>query len=186
MLEHLCEHCVSSILLPRRRRHTHPPDTNSTGIGPELFAYIASDSNTGDSALTTEQLQFYDQHGFYITGSDYVMRPEVLESNFYAWRATGDTKYLDRAASAIESFQTYLPTTVAYTGINDVNNATSSKIDDMESFWFGEVLKYLYVFLSRRRSRIDLKPSDRYLTFDDPSNISLDDCACTRVLEFKS
>ena len=115
------------------------------------------------------------------------MRPEVLESNFYAWRATGDTKYLDRAASAIESFQTYLPTTVAYTGIYDVNNVTSSKYNDMESFWFGEVLKYLYVFLPReRRSRIDLKFSHRYLTFDDPNNISLDDCACMRVLEFRS
>jgi mannosyl-oligosaccharide alpha-1,2-mannosidase len=149
MLEHLCKHRVSFIPLSRQRRHTHPLD--STGIGPEDFAYISSDGNyTGGSAPTTEQIQFYDEHGYYITGSDYIMRPEVLESNFYAWRATGDTKYLDRAASAIESFQTYLPTTVAYTGINDVNNAASSKIDYMSSFWFGEVLKYLYVFHFRR------------------------------------
>ena len=63
---------------------------------------------------------------------------------------TGDTKYLDRAASAIKSFQTYLPATVAYSGINDVNNVTSSRYDDMPSFWLGEVLKYLYVFLFRR------------------------------------
>ena len=70
----------------------------------------------------------------------------MLESNFYAWRATGNTKYLDNAASAIESFQKYLPATVAYAGINDVNNVNSTKVDDMESFWFAEVLKYLYVF----------------------------------------
>ena len=146
MLEHLCEHCVSFVSLSGQRRHTHLPD--STGIGPEDFAYMSSDGNyTGGGTPTSDQIQFYNEHGYYITGSDYIMRPEVLESNFYAWRVTGDTKYLDRAASAIKSFQTYLSTTVAYSGINDVNNATSSKIDDMPSFWFGEVLKYLCVFL---------------------------------------
>ncbi|KAH7910255.1 glycoside hydrolase family 47 protein [Hygrophoropsis aurantiaca] len=130
----------------------------ATGIGPETFAYISSDGNyTGGAAPTAEQMQFYNEHGYYITTADYILRPEVLESNFYAWRVSGDTKYLDNAASAIKSFQDYLPTTVAYTGINDVNNVTSSKIDDMESFWFAEVLKYLY------------------LTFDDPNHISLDD-----------
>ncbi|KAI9569936.1 glycoside hydrolase family 47 protein [Boletus coccyginus] len=132
--------------------------STATGIGPELFAYMSSDGNyTEGPAPTAEQIQFYDKHGYYITLPDYIMRPEVLESNFYAWRVTGDTKYLDNAASAIKSFQTYLPTTVAYTGLIDVNNVTSSKYDDMESFWFGEVLKYLY------------------LTFDDPDNISLDE-----------
>ncbi|KAF9226076.1 glycoside hydrolase family 47 protein [Gyrodon lividus] len=132
--------------------------STATGIGPEVFAYVSSDGNyTGGAAPDGEQLRFYNKHGFYITAPDYVLRPEVLESNFYAWRVTGDTKYLDNAASAIRSFQQYLPTTVAYTGINDVNNINSTKIDDMESFWFAEVLKYLY------------------LTFDDPEHISLDD-----------
>ncbi|KAF9225798.1 glycoside hydrolase family 47 protein [Gyrodon lividus] len=132
--------------------------STATGLGPEGFAYASSDgSYTGGPAPDAEQLQFYNKHGFYITDSDYILRPEVLESNFYAWRVTGDTKYLDNAASAISSIQQYLSTTVAYTGINDVNNVNSSKIDDMESFWFAEVLKYLY------------------LTFDDPEHISLDD-----------
>ncbi|KAK0199195.1 seven-hairpin glycosidase [Desarmillaria ectypa] len=132
--------------------------STATGIGPETFAYISRDGNfTGGSTVSADQLSFYQQHGFYITGSDYILRPEVLESNFYAWRVTGDTKYLDRAASAIESFKTFLPATVAFTGIDDVNNKNSTKIDDMESFWFAEVLKYLY------------------LTFDDPNHISLDE-----------
>ncbi|KAG5219755.1 glycoside hydrolase family protein [Salix suchowensis] len=107
---------------------------DSTGIGPESFAYISAD------------------------GSDYILRPEVLESNFYAWRVTGDTKYLDNAAAAIDSFNKFLPATVGFAGIDDVNDPNSEKIDDTESFWFAEVLKYLY------------------LTFDDPEHISLDDC----------
>ncbi|KAJ7255450.1 glycoside hydrolase family 47 protein [Mycena haematopus] len=131
--------------------------STETGIGPETFAFISTDGNfTGGSAITDDQLAFYNEHGFYITGSDYIQRPEVLESNFYAWRVTGDTKYLDRAASAIASFNKYLPTTVAFACLNDVNDITQGFIDDMESFWFAEVLKYLY------------------LTFDDPRHISLD------------
>lgn len=131
---------------------------DATGIGPETFAFESSDGNfTGSGSPSVSQQAFYNRHGYYITGSDYIQRPEVLESNFYAWRVTGDTKYLDRAASAIASFERFLKTSTGYAGINDINNVNTTKIDDTESFWFAEVLKYLY------------------LTFDDPSHISLDD-----------
>ena len=132
----------------------------STGIGPEVFAYFSSDGNYTGSTPSDGDLAFYERHGFFIQpgDSDYYLRPEVLESNFYAWRVTGDPKYVQRAADAVDSFLTYLPTTVAYAGINDVDATDSTFIDDMQSFWFAEVLKYLY------------------LTFSDPSLISLDEC----------
>ncbi|KAG6919820.1 hypothetical protein DXG01_000324 [Tephrocybe rancida] len=131
--------------------------STATGIGPEAFSFISSDGNfTGGSSISSSQANFNAKNGFYITSSAYILRPEVLESNFYAWRATGDTKYLDRAASAVASFNKFLQTSTGYAGLNDVNNARSTKIDDTESFWFAEVLKYLY------------------LTFDDPEHISLD------------
>lgn len=134
---------------------------SSSGIGPEGFAYVSSDGNyTGNSLPSASQIAFNQQNGFYVTTGYYILRPEVLESNFYAWRATGDTKYLDRAASAIDSFNKYLPASVAYAGLFDVSNPTSGQYDDMESFWFAEVLKYLY------------------LTFDEPEHISLDQCKC--------
>ncbi|KAF9049289.1 seven-hairpin glycosidase [Hymenopellis radicata] len=73
--------------------------STATGIGPEAFAYISSDGNfTGGSAPTPAQQAFYSLHGFYITSSVYILRPEVLESNFYAWRVTGDQKYQHRTA----------------------------------------------------------------------------------------
>ncbi|KAL4079416.1 glycoside hydrolase family 47 protein [Scleroderma citrinum] len=132
--------------------------STATGIGPEEFAYISSDGGyTGGSSPDANQTAFYNKHGFYITDAYYILRPEVLESNFYAWRATGDIKYWNNAISAIRSFQDYLRTSVAYTGLTDVNDRNSSRFDEMESFWFGETLKYLY------------------LTFDDPQYISLDD-----------
>jgi len=132
--------------------------STATGIGPETFAFISSDGNfTGGDDPSASDLAFYKKHGFYITGSDYILRPEVLESNFYAYRVTGDQKYLDRAASAVNSFNKFLQTPTGFAGINDINNVNTTKIDDTESFWFAEVLKYLY------------------LTFDDPNHISLDE-----------
>ena len=138
---------------------------NSTGIGPEAFAYNSTKGNftgswdslislarhlcmtAGLGAPTAYQVSFFEEHGFYVTTPYYILRPEVLESNFYGWRVTGDTKYLDRAASAISSIQKYLPGNVAFDGIWDVTIVDSDKMDDMESFWFAEVLKYLYVYV---------------------------------------
>ncbi|EEB92082.1 hypothetical protein MPER_09462 [Moniliophthora perniciosa FA553] len=135
--------------------------STATGIGPEVFRYFTTNKTDPSNArrITRDQRAFNAKHGFYITSADYILRPEVLESNFYAWRVTGDTKYLDRAASAIKSFNTFLVAkqTGGYAGLNDVDNPKKGQVDDTESFWFAEVLKYLY------------------LTFDDPSHISLDD-----------
>jgi mannosyl-oligosaccharide alpha-1,2-mannosidase len=86
---------------------------------------------------------FNSKNGFYITASDYIHRPEVLESNFYAWRVTGDTKYLDRAASAVKSFNEYLSANGAFAGLDNVDSKSSARLDILESFWFAEVLKYL-------------------------------------------
>lgn len=133
--------------------------THRTGIGPEYFGYFSSDGNYTGSDPSSGDIAFYEKHGFFIYPGedDYYLRPEVLESNFYAWRVTGDQKYVERAGAALESFMYYLPAPSAYAGIDDVDATDSPFIDDMQSFWFAEVLKYLY------------------LTFDDPSNISLDE-----------
>ncbi|KAG5328451.1 hypothetical protein C0989_010428, partial [Termitomyces sp. Mn162] len=135
--------------------------STQTGIGPESFAFISSDGNfTGGTPANVADLKFNAQHGFYITDGVYIQRPEVLETNFYAWRATGDTKYLDRAASAVASFDKFLQTPTGYAGINDVNNVANGLVDDTESFWFAEVLKYLSVEYSCfENNRVHLWPS---------------------------
>jgi mannosyl-oligosaccharide alpha-1,2-mannosidase len=48
----------------------------STGIGPEGFAFISSDGNFTGDTVTADEIAFYNKHGFYITASDYIQRPE--------------------------------------------------------------------------------------------------------------
>ena len=67
----------------------------------------------------------------------------MLESNFYAWRVTGNQTYLERARSAVKSFNGHLSTSTGFAGIYDVNDLTTPWVDETESFWFAEVLKYL-------------------------------------------
>ncbi|KAH7096529.1 seven-hairpin glycosidase [Auriculariales sp. MPI-PUGE-AT-0066] len=129
--------------------------STATGIGPEGFAWVSADGNEGPSAAQTA---FNNIHGFYVTDGSYDLRPEVMESNFYAWRATGNVQYLDNAAAFLEAANARLrvSATGGYAVLNDVQNTASSQRDRTESFWFAETLKYLY------------------LTFDDPSRYSLD------------
>ncbi|KAJ7818267.1 seven-hairpin glycosidase [Mycena leptocephala] len=133
----------------------------ATDIGPEEFAFISSDGNFTGDTITADQIVFYNKQGFYITASDYIQRPEVLESNFISWRLTGDTKYLDRAAAAIASFNKFLPPPdgVAFASLKDGSCLREMwiQVDFGIISTFAEVLKYLY------------------LTFDDPEHISLND-----------
>lgn len=53
-----------------------------TGIGPEAFSWNTTGVNATNQA-------FYDANGFYITDPLYDLRPEVIESYYYAYRITG-------------------------------------------------------------------------------------------------
>ena len=57
----------------------------ATGIGPETFGW-------SEDEVPDDQVDFFEREGFFITGSTYNMRPEVIESYYYAFRATGDEK----------------------------------------------------------------------------------------------
>jgi hypothetical protein len=63
-------------------------DQTLIGIGPESFRW-------DEGGVPADQKEFYDRAGFYITNGAYDLRPEVLESFYYAYRATGDRKYQD-------------------------------------------------------------------------------------------
>ncbi|KAF8581522.1 glycoside hydrolase family 47 protein, partial [Ramaria rubella] len=146
-----------------------------TKIGPEVFGFISKinghpPNGTDDGSFTKDpitpaDIAFNNKHGFYIFdgGSDYILHPEVLESNFYAWHVTGNMKYLDNAQSAIDSYLKFLVVPGGKGGVSgllDVNNATvtpENRVDETESFMFAEVMKYLY------------------LIFDDPEHILLDE-----------
>ena len=113
--------------------------STATGIGPEVFAWNSSD-------IPYDQIGFFGEHGYYITNSAYDLRPEYLESLYYAYRATGDSKYQDWSWDAFVAINASTRTGSGFTAIGDVNAGDGgSKADNQESFLFAEVLKYAYV-----------------------------------------
>ena len=113
--------------------------STATKIGPEIFGW--------DAALVpAEQADFFAKNGFYILNAGYQLRPEVIESYYYAFRATGDAKYQDWAWEAFVAVNETTRVGSGYSSIRDVNAVGGGGFSDMmESFWFAEVLKYSYL-----------------------------------------
>jgi len=123
--------------------------STATRIGPETFRWQdnrlpANASNNGPPPAN--QSEFYKSAGFWIDNSNYVLRPEVIESYYYAYRATGDTKYQEWAWDAFLAINKSCSVGSGYSSINNVNAADGGGYQDFqESFWFAEVLKYSYL-----------------------------------------
>ncbi|KAI0200952.1 glycoside hydrolase family 47 protein [Astrocystis sublimbata] len=119
-----------------------------TGIGPESFRWQDSKlgNATNNAAAPSDQSAFYAKNGFWISSSAYVLRPEVIESYYYAYRATGDSKYQDWAWDAFLNINKTCSIGVGFSAVMDVNApGGGSFYDSQESFWFAEVLKYSYL-----------------------------------------
>lgn len=134
------------------------------GIMPEDSMMMPCPNQTScawDEALWREQLK---QHGFgspdspnnqtlpagmtSITNRHYILRPEAIESVFILYRITGDTAFRDAAWRMFESIQNATRTDIANAALSDVMDPAAPKMDEMESFWLAETLKYFYLIFS--------------------------------------
>jgi len=76
----------------------------------------------------------------------YALRPEIIESAYYLYHFTSDSRYLDMGRTFFDSLIKYCRTDVAYAALKSV--ATKEKRNSMESFFFAETLKYLYLLFA--------------------------------------
>ncbi|OAT10644.1 mannosyl-oligosaccharide alpha-1,2-mannosidase [Blastomyces gilchristii SLH14081] len=117
----------------------HSYHSTATGIGPEGFGW-------DPKKVPDDQRKLFEEEGFYITHSNYNLRPEVIESYYYAYRVTGDPMYQEWVWEAFEAVRKICRTESGFTSIGDVNSPTGGrKLDFQESFLFAEVLKYAYL-----------------------------------------
>jgi len=89
----------------------------------------------------------------------YILRPEVIESVFILYRITGDSTLQDAAWRSFESIMNATATPFANAALFDVADPTAPKMDEMESFWLAETLKYFYLIFSEP----DLVSLDKYV-----------------------
>ncbi|KAL2119616.1 hypothetical protein VTJ04DRAFT_6577 [Mycothermus thermophilus] len=148
----------------------------ATGIGPESFAWrdaaeaaadaqtSSSSSNSSSSSSSSEDapppsspplsnpppsLSTTTSGGFWILNPTYLLRPEVIESYYHAYRATADPKYQDWAWAAFTAVNRTCRAGSGYSAVRDVNApGGGGYLDFQESFWFAEVLKYAYLIFA--------------------------------------
>ena len=92
------------------------------------------------AGIEPEQLDYVKMQ---ITSPGYQLRPEIIESTYYLYHLTGDAKYLSMGQTFLQSLLKYCRTRDAFAALDDVRS--KQKSDSMESFFFAETLKYLYL-----------------------------------------
>lgn len=118
--------------------------STASGIGPEAFSW--GDGASVGGSPPDSQVDFYNTAGFWTTFPAYILRPETVESLYYAYRSTGDTNYQDLAWEAFNHIQKACGTPDGFSGIRDVTRQNGGGYDDsQQSFWLAETLKYLYL-----------------------------------------
>ncbi|KAK2861435.1 hypothetical protein FQN49_004201 [Arthroderma sp. PD_2] len=110
-----------------------------TKIGPESFGW-------DEKKVPESQASFFAKSGFYVNSSGYILRPEVIESIYYAYRITGDKKYQRWIWDAFVAITEVTKTDSGFSSISDVNAPNGgSKTDSQPSFMFAETLKYVFL-----------------------------------------
>ena len=97
---------------------------NQAGIEPEEFDYRARK----------------------ITSPAYHLRPEIVESTYYLYHYTKDTKYLLLGEKLWRDFVRHCRTEEGYAALKSV--VTKEKSDSMQSFLFAETFKYFYLLFA--------------------------------------
>ncbi|ATY62020.1 mannosidase MsdS [Cordyceps militaris] len=121
-------------------------NATASGIGPEVFRWVDSAHPDTGRQPPADQAAFYATAGFWVDGADYVLRPETVESLYYAYRATGDKKYQDLAWRGFNSIVSKCRAGSGYSGLRDVTKPDGGGFDDFQqSFFLAETLKYLYL-----------------------------------------
>lgn len=79
------------------------------------------------------------------TSSQYIMRPEVVESFYTLYSITKDPIYREWGWEIFQAIERYTQTEIAYGEFPNVANVSATPNDKMESFFLAETLKYLYL-----------------------------------------
>ncbi|TEY43703.1 hypothetical protein BOTCAL_0362g00070 [Botryotinia calthae] len=78
----------------------------------------------------------------------YILRPEAIESVWYMYRITGDKTWQDKGWKMFEAVIKATSTEFGHSAISDVTAEETYQLDEMESFWLAETLKYFYLLFS--------------------------------------
>ena len=90
--------------------------------------------------------EYIDYTSMEVVYDGYPLRPENIESAYYLFHLTNDSRYLDMGKQYFDSIVEYCRNDVAYSALRSVK--TKEQNDSMQSFFLAETLKYCYLLFS--------------------------------------
>ncbi|CAG8706410.1 11093_t:CDS:2 [Racocetra persica] len=114
-----------------------------TKIAPEIMWVLTNDTQS----KTQHEIENLPVD-VYKMDPKYYLRPETIERLFILYRITGNKTYQEKGWEIWQSIVKWCETPAGYSGLKDVNSADGLKNNEMESFFFAETLKYLYLLFS--------------------------------------
>jgi mannosyl-oligosaccharide alpha-1,2-mannosidase len=103
---------------------------------------------SSSTKLAADVVHVNDGGSFSPADPKYILRPETVETYFYLWRVTKDPKYRQWGAEVMAACDKHLKVENGYVGSTNVYTIPTSHNDMLETFWFAETLKYLYLLFS--------------------------------------
>ncbi|KAJ6505374.1 glycoside hydrolase [Mycena sanguinolenta] len=129
-----------------------------TGVA---FLETCMDTHKTATGLSPEGVNFRTtadppgEHDWYIKNANqksppydarYMLRPEISESVFLAWRLTGDTRYRKYAWDIFSAIERHCRLAEGgYATVADVDHLPVRYVDRQETFFLSETLKYLFL-----------------------------------------
>jgi len=111
----------------------------TTGLGGEFVTWETTCDGQDETRCNADT-------AIQITDGRFRLRPEVLETWYYAYRATKNPVYREWSWAAFEAINEFCCTESGFSAIQDVNAPDGGgKSDVQESFVLAEVFKYVYL-----------------------------------------
>lgn len=132
-------------------------DEAVSGLGNSIGKQVSALFDHWSSSFNAKEQTDSRLKGIFVSDGSYLLRPETVESLFVLYRITGDRKYQDYGWDIWLAIEEYCKTPSAYSAVRNVNfdatvanlsDYSSIHMDKMESFFFAETLKYLYLLFS--------------------------------------
>lgn len=127
-------------------------NTTVTGLGPFYWGwYNASDDSQSyytDENVDAAARKWADEDGFFVFQGDegWSSFPEAIESWFYAYRITGEERWADYVWEVFLAINETARNDVAFASVGNANMPFGgSQSNSLDSFFFAEVLKYIYL-----------------------------------------
>ncbi|KAF8821961.1 putative Endoplasmic reticulum mannosyl-oligosaccharide, partial [Cardiosporidium cionae] len=102
----------------------------------------------GDVTYFDTEVNSYDEMTTDSSASSYYLRPETFESLYYMFYFTKNTKYQKKGIELFKAIRKRCVCDAGFSAVTNVDMDCTPKIDDMESFWLSETLKYAYLLFS--------------------------------------